>query len=236
MSLINKSINIFCIIAKVGLNRHKYLEDILSDKRFVRRSKLKRLIYTTTISQREEELMHGDKYNYITIKEFKNIDPSQLIEFRSYYTMDQGTVYYCTRTKDFEVNNNLICITSPYQYEYYKKYCDNENIKHGYDKYKLHAIIIDATLVSRLKALATRFEKLYSENYSALEELELYDLCRRIISEKGEFDDVFKRLPELQHPMLNKNICYIDANIYDDTDHYESNLNDIKMFIKNNCK
>lgn len=236
MSLLNKSINIFCIIAKVGLNRHRYIDDIMNDKRFIRKNKLKRLIYTTTISQREEELMHGDKYNYITIKDFKAIDPSELIESRSYYTIDQGTVYYCTKVEDFNVNNNLICITSPYQFEYYKKYCDNENIKLGFEKYKLYAIIIDATLVSRLKSLATRFEKLYYENDSALEELALYDLCRRIISEKGEFDDVFKRHEELQHPMLNKNVCFIDGNIYNDIDYYDSNLNDIKMFIKNNCK
>lgn len=229
----NKSINIFCILAKTGANKHKFIDDILGDKKLVKKTKLKRLIYTTTKVQKEDELTFDDKYEYITIKEFKAIDPKDLIEYRSYYTIDQGEVYYCTKVEDFEVNNNLICISSPYQFEYYKKYCDNQNIIHKFEKYKLYAIIIDCNLHSRLKNIVSRDVEIQDRS---IEEIQLYDLCRRIISEKNEFDDVFKRIPDLHHPMISKNVCYIDNNIYSDNNYYQSNLNDIKKFIQYHCK
>lgn len=230
-----KSINIFCILSRTGGNRHRYLNDILSDKRFIRKNHLKRLIYTTTRVQKENEyLNNNDEYNHITIKEFKSIDQQELIEYRSYYTLDQGTVYYCTKQSDFDVNNNLICIASPYQFEYYKQYCDNQNIIAQYKKYNLYAILIDCRLICRLKNIISRVpERNVDIN---MEEIQLYDICRRIISEKNEFDDVFKRVPELNHPMISKNICYIDANDYDDNDFYQSNLEDIKKFIQFHCR
>lgn len=233
MSLLNKSINIFCILSKTGADRHRFLDDIIKDKKFTKRCHLKKLIYTTTRAQKEDKLIYDDELNYITIKDFKALDSSQLIEYRSYYTIDQGTVYYCTKKEDFEVDNNLICIASPYQFEYYRNYCNNQNIIEKYEKYRLYAIIIDATLHSRLKNITNRDSY---NNEDAIGELALYDLCRRIISEKQEFDDVFKRIPELNHPMISKNVCYIDNNIYNDNDYYKSNLDDMKKFIKYHCK
>lgn len=216
-------INIFCIIAKTGARRKRFLKDILSDKKFTEKANLKRLIYGSTKLMREDQIEDKD-YHYVTLSEYNQIDNNDMIEFRSYYTIDQGVIYYYTLKKDFDVDNNLICVASPYQYEQYRSYCARENIKVDYEKYKVYAIIIDCKLSFRLRNIV-------KDNLNINDENTLYDICRKIISEKNEFEDVFARIPELHHPYVSDNACFVDNNDYVDRDYYLKNVDDIKHFI-----
>ena len=229
MSEEKKVINLFCILAKYGSRKTLYLSQLLSDKKFMTEANLEVLIYGTTRTKRKYAL-DGDMYEYYSESDFKAIDDSDLIEFRSYYTLDQGTVYYFTKTETLlQADKNYICITSPYQYEQYRQWIIKQNIKSQYEKYKLYAILIEDKLRSRLY-------QILEENKDEDDEIKLYDICRQIIQEKNEFGDVFNRIPELKHPMVSKNVCYIDGNEVYDRDCFEDNLQDIKSFIRKNTK
>ena len=186
------------------------------------------LIYGTTRRKRDDAI-DGDMYEYYTNEEFKKIDDSDLVEFRSYYTVDQETVYYFTKAEVLQnANNNFICIASPYQYEQYRQWIIKQNIKEQYEKYRLFAILIEDNLRSRLYQILDENKK--------EDELKLYDICRQVLQEKGEFADVLGRIPELKHPNVSKSVCYIDGNEYYERDYFEDNLNDIKAFIRKNTK
>jgi guanylate kinase len=224
-----KVVNLFCILAKYGSRKTVYLSHLLSNKKFTEETNLKPLIYGTT-RKKKKYALDGDMYEYYSENEFKAIDDSDLIEFRSYYTLDQGTVYYFTKTESLlNADNNFICITSPYQYEQYRQWFIKQNIKCQYEKYKLFAILIEDKLRSRLY-------QILEETKEEDDEIKLYDICRQIIQEKNEFGDVFNRIPELKHPMVSKNVCYIDGNEFYEHDYFDDNLQDIKSFIRKNTK
>jgi len=221
-----KVINLFCILAKYGSRKTTYLSRILLDKELIEKCNLELLIYGTTRRKRDDAI-DGDMFEYYSEEEFKKIDDSELVEFRSYYTVDQQTVYYFTKSESIKnADKNFICIASPYQYEQYRQWIAKENIKEQYEKYRLFAILIQDNLRSRMYQIL--------EETKDEDELKLYDICRQILQEKGEFADVLGRIPELKHPMTSKTVCFIDGNEYYERDYFEDNLKDIKAFIKKN--
>lgn len=213
-----KSINIFCIVAKTGAGKTEYLNRIFADRKFIEKYDLSMLVYGTTRNKRpgEEE---GKDYFYVSQEEYEKIPSEDLVEFRSYYTLNDGTVYYFTKKEHFDNGGNIICITSPFQYESYRNWCAKENIKGN--KYNLFMIIIDAEVKCRIERLMKRANK----------DSDIYEMCRRVIQEKSEFEDVSKRVPELIDPMMATNVCYIDNNSSEEKD-IEANLNRFKDFIR----
>jgi guanylate kinase len=210
--------NVFCVIAKSGAGKTEYLNRLLSDKKFLKNTKLSLLIYGTTRKKRKGE-KEGVDYYYHTQEEYDNINYDDLIESRSYYTLNDGEVYYFTKKEYFDISGNIICITSPYQFENYRNWINRENIRTP-NRYKLYAIIIDANIKIRLTRLMERSES----------EDDIYENCRRVIQEKNEFEDVFTRIPELIDPMIHNNICYIDNN--GNREEIDKNIDKIKFFIK----
>lgn len=216
-----KNINIFCFVSKSGSGKTEYLSRLFFDKRFIDKSKLKPLVYCTTRKKKIDET-DGLDYHFYSDKELKEIPDEKIIECRSYYTLNDGTVYYFTKTEQMENIHNVICIASPYQYENYRNWCAKENIK-GINKYNLYMIIVDTKLDIRINRIMKRAEC----------ESDIYEMCRRIIQEKSEFEDVSQRLPELIDPMMAMNVCYINNNSSAET-FILKNLEKIKNFVLRN--
>jgi guanylate kinase len=215
--VIMSTINIFCLVAKTKCGKNMYLERILSDKKFISKNNLVKLRYGTTKKVTKED---KDNYYYFSKEEFKDISNNEdLIECRSYYTITEGIVYYFTKSEYFGGTRNIICITTPYQYENYKIWCAKENIKHP-GKYNLNMIYIESSINNRVKRIAD----------STSDEIEMCEVFRRFIEDKHEFDNAFERLPELIDPMLSSNVCCIRNDSKDDIDR---NISSIKNFITN---
>ena len=217
-----KTINIFCIMGKIKSGKEFYLSKILSDKKFVEKSNLKLLIYGTT----RKNGTNKNRYTYISEKEFNKINPTDIIESRSYFTIPEGNVYYFTSINHINIDKNNICIVSPYQYENYKKWTTIENLKCP-GKYSLHLILIDADINIRMSRAIKNIQ----------DEEEMCELARRIIQDKNEFDDVKIRIPQLLHPTFFKDLCYINnnENYYTNLD-IINNITKIKNYILDNSK
>jgi len=218
--------NIFCITGESGSGKSYYANSIILDKKFMRKAKLEPLIYGTTRAARSTE-KDGIDYNFISIEEYNNIDQNDLIESRTYNTIN-GKKYYFTKREYIENSKtNLICTSSLYQYESYRDWVNRENIKkHG--SYNLYLIILNAKVRNRL----TRIIERRCENDN-----DIYEACRRIVEEKAEFDQVKSRVPELMDPLTYNTVLYVNT---DNISHEfnEANLNKIKQFImsKNTSK
>lgn len=215
-----KVVNIFCILAKTGAGKTEYVNRILNDQQFMKENNLSLLVYGTTRSMRENE-KEGIDYYYHSMEDYNKITNEELIESRSYYTLNDGEVYYFTKTEYFQKETNIICIASPYQYESYKSWCTRENIKGA--KYNLNAIIINTDLKVRIDRLIKRASK----------DEDIYEMCRRIIQERNEFDDVGKRILEISNPDQSKNGCYVDNTLHDELN---KNIKKIKGFIRQSIK
>lgn len=222
----NSTINIFCIMGRTGAGKSSYFNKIVSNKLFMKVSNLSLLVFGTTKKKKPEDKEGIDYYFYSNEEYEKLIKDDDLIECRSYYTLNHGVVKYFTKASYIESKNtNIICTVSPYQFESYKNWCNKQNIKTP-GRYKLFLIIIDTSLRYRLNRIITE-----SDN----SESELYELCRRILEEKSEFESVTNRLPELIDPMGSSNVCYVN-NDSSSIEVFKQNLEIIKRFIVNNIK
>lgn len=217
-----EQVNLFCIIAKTGAGKSVYINSIFDDKNFCKKHNLSMLVYGTTRNKRVGE-KEGTDYHYYTLEEYNEIAPSDLVEFRSYYTLDDGTVYYFTKREHLETGKNMICITSPYQYESFRNWCANQNLL-GHKKYNLYLIYIDTDIKIRIRRLLDRAEQNHDDN-------KVLEMCRRVLQESNEFEDVSKNIPELIDPMLSTNVCYINNNSNETID-IGANINKVKMFIR----
>lgn len=211
--------NIFCIIGRSGAGKSFYTNEIINDKKFLKKAKLEPLVYGTTRAKRSNE-KDGVDYNFITEEAFEKIPKDKLIEFRTYSTIN-GKNHYFTKTDYIEnKHNNLICTSSLYQYESYRNWVNLQNIKKP-NSYKLYLIILDASVKNRLLRIIDRRCK--TDN-------DIYEACRRIVEERAEFDQVSHRVPELMEPMGYNTVLYINTdNISDESN--KANLNKIKEFI-----
>ena len=214
-----ETINIFCFMGKTKSGKATYVNKVMSDRHFTRKYNLTRLVCGTTRRTKAKKI-DNTEYEFVTNEEFETYHPSTLIESRSYYTMSDGVVYYFTKLDAFtKATKNIICTVTPYQYENYKFFCDQENIKCP-GRYKLHLIYID-TLPE------TRMERMMKSTTS---EQTLCEFAGRFIQDFNEFNDVSKRLPELVDPMMSNNVCFISNDVADwrETKH---NLEKIKLYI-----
>ena len=214
-----KTINIFCILAKTGGGKSEYINRIIKDKRFMNSNNISLLVYGTTRNARNGE-KEGIDYYFHTPEEYDKITDDELVESRSYYTLNDGVVYYFTKTDYLNKNGNIICIASPYQYENYRNWCSKQNIR-GQIKYNLNMIIIDTSLKVRMERILKRAQK----------EEDVYEMCRRVIQERDEFNNVSERVPELLDPMLSNNVCFINNDL-DGESNILQNINTIKRFIR----
>ena len=210
-------IHIFCLMGKIKSGKELYLNMILNDLKFVKKMNLKRLITSTTRNIRigEEE---DKEFHFISEDEFNMMDKNYLIESRTYYTPLNSEVHYFTSPQDIYGNNNLIGITTPYQYQSYKNWIKVQNILQEKELYKLHLIYINATIKERLARMQ---QEIYTE-------LDLLEISTRILQEKHEFDAASSTIPELVDPLL-QNVCYISGSAY-----YNRNLVKIKKYIQDN--
>lgn len=219
-----KSTNLFCIVGKTGSGKSLYMTKLLEDKRFISKYNISNLVYGTTRSKRKDEV-EGKDYYFISKEEYAKINYDDLIESRSYYTLNDGEVYYFTKKEYLEDSNNIICTASPYQYEKYKSWFYYKSLESNHIDYNIYAIIIDTDLKTRLNRVI---------NSRTSKDDDIYELCRRVIQEKMEFDDVCKRLPELSTEQSTEysNTCYID-NSSNTREDIVNNLIRIKKFISN---
>ena len=213
------TVNIFCIVANYSENNKLYLDELLSDKKFLSKTKLEKLIYSTTRPKMKNE--DDNDFHFKTYEEYSSIPETDIVEFRSYYTLDNGTVYYFTKVEDIAgKNRNLICHASPFQYESIRRWIATQNILNP-NSYALNLIYLNTNLH---KILQSKSEE---ENVSNTEILEF---CRMVIEENAEFGQASKRIPELMQPTLCSNVCYIDSlNLSEDV--FNANLEKIKAFI-----
>lgn len=217
------TIHIFCFMGKVNAGKSMYVKRILSDSKFANRFNLSSLVTGTTRKQRESE-KDGDEYYFFTEEKYKTILDEELVESRSYYTLTDGVVYYFTKIEYLKTEKNILCITTPYQYETYKHWCEKENIKTP-GKYKLHLIYIDTDIKIRIDRALSEIQT----------EEEICEFARKILRDKNEFDDVSKRIPELIDPMLSNNVCFIFNNS-EEYNNIKDNLHKIKSFIERSLK
>lgn len=220
-----KKTNIFCIIANIGSDQEQYIRNILSDILFIKATNLSRLIYNTTkpadLSEKKNK-----KYNHYSVSEYDKIPKEEIIEERSYYNVIYKDVFYFTKVSDIENKGNIIAIVSPFQYENYKRWVSNENIRTP-DKYGLYAIIINRNhKVSIIHAL---------DEIDGNDEVQILELCRRVMGESFEFNNVSERLPEFKDPLNCSNVCYINYNKNTD-EVFKSNLSSMKKFIQQKIK
>lgn len=215
-------IKLFCIVGKTGTGKSTYLNKILEDKEFLESHNLSNLVYGTTRKKRDGEI-DGVDYHFLSKYDYKQIPINSLIEFRSYYTLNDGTIYYFTK-EDYLSNGNIICITSPYQYESYKNWIVKENLKSDMTNkiYRLYLIDLNMDLKKRINRLVSR----------ANSDDDVYEMCRRIIQERQEDEDVKKRVYELNNPELVGNVLCIN-NTEDDC--LDENVSKIKEYIHNIC-
>lgn len=220
--------NIFCIIANTGSDQELYLNHILNDKSFIRHTSLTRLVYNTTKPKNnKEDGLNKSKYHYYSIDEYDKMSRDNIIEFRSYYTIPYDTIYYFTLRNDIEDKENLLCITSPYQYESYKRWIAMENIRTP-GRYNLYAILVHCTLKDRFK------NKIESMTDSE-DDISILEFCRRVLEDNAEFNDAKSRIPELNDPMNCNNVCYITNDKSKEND-FKNNISIIKGFILDKVK
>ena len=211
--------NIFCIVGESGSGKSYYSNSIILDKKFMKQANLEQLIYGTTRAPRSGE-KNGIDYNFISIEEYKKIPDDKLVEFRTYNTIN-GKVYYFTKSDYIEdKKHNLICTASLYQYESYRNWIANENIKNP-GSYNLYLIILNANVKERLLRIINR----RCENDD-----DIYEACRIIVEERAEFNIVKSRIPELMEPLSYNTVLYMNTNDISNESNI-ANLNKIRLFI-----
>ncbi len=219
-----KRINIFCIIANVGSEQEQYLKYILTDSKFVKEANLKRLIYNTT---KPVDINYPDEYRFYSVDNYNKIPKENIIDDRSYYTIIHGEVYYFTLRSDIENSDaNLICIASPYQYENYKRFVSISNIKSP-GLYTISAILIYCSTKNRIS------NKIFYDTIDG--DKEILEICRRVLQDNAEFEDVKQRIPEFKDSLSCNNTCCINSDNCTDII-FDANILKIKEFILQTIK
>lgn len=212
------NINIFCFTGQDGCGKTDFINDIMKDKKFIAKGNIERLIYHTTRAKKENEV-DGVDYYFSSKNDYNLVPKEKMMEFRSYYTIPEGTIYYYTILDDIKDKHNLLCVCSPYQYESYRNWASINNIKNNDCKVNLFNIYIDTSMKLRVER---RLEKVDKDE-------QILEICRRTIQDNTEYKDVSKRLAEMCNPELCNNTCIVNNDNLDD---YEKNLNKIKDFIR----
>ena len=219
-----KTKNIFCIVGRVGSGKSYFFNSIIKDQKFMKKTNLSILTYGTTRDKKEYE-EDGEEYIFISEEDFEKIPKEDLVESRTYGTLTNEINKYFTKKEYIQLpDTNLICISSLYQYESYRNWINIQNLSSNQKyHYKLFLIIIEASAKDRInRALKNKCK---GTN-------DIYEICRRFVEEKAEYEIVSKRVPELYDPMAYPEVLYInnDDSMIENTNF---NLERIKTFILN---
>lgn len=195
--------NIFCLLGNPGSGRSSVLKTVLDDKEFTKKYNIVRFTYGTTRPITPDDII-GETYFFFNEKEFKGLDPNSIIESRSYDLMtNMRPVYYFTLKDHIKFNTNYIGRVSLLQYEELRKWAELTQLKHPTVQISLYPITIKCNLFERFDRLENK----------ASTEMELYNICARMVSEKFEYDRVIHTSPEVL------DATNIDTLILDNTRH-----------------
>lgn len=214
--------HIFCMVGKVKSGKTVYYRGIMNDTNFITKFNISPISCKTTQTSTKglSDILTVELY---TEEEFSMMKSENLIESRTYYVIPDGFVHFFTETSQLQTKNNILCIASPYQYESYKIWCAQENIKHP-NRYKIHLIFIEADAYTRAKRAASF---IHSDD-------DLAEFGRRILQDRNEFNVATKTIPELIDPLLS-NVCIVQHKS-DAKDYISKNLTKIKRYIRDNLK
>ena len=191
--------NIFCLIGKPGSGRETILKSVMNDTEFVEKNKLNKFIYGTTRPMNSYDI-DGESYHFMTNEEFESLDPTEIIESRSYdniYTNE--TYYYFTLKEYIKFGFNYIGKISTFQYSELKKWSLISQLKNTMVRVNIFPIIINASIFEREKRMM---------NKASIDE-DVYNMCSKLLTEKYEFKLVVEQNPEIIDYM-NPNTCILD--------------------------
>lgn len=191
--------NIFCLIGKPGSGRETILKSVMNDTEFVEKNKLNKFIYGTTRPMNSYDI-DGESYHFMTNEEFESLDPTEIIESRSYdniYTNE--TYYYFTLKEYIKFGFNYIGKISSFQYSELKKWTLISQLKNTMARINIFPIIINASIFEREKRMVNR---------ASMDE-DVYNMCSKLLTEKYEFKLVVEQNPEIID-YLNPNTCILD--------------------------
>lgn len=171
--------NLFCLIGKPGTGKSAVLETLLSNVPLVNDYGLRRFVHGTT-KQLGPDDINDTTYQFYTVNEYRNINPNQIIESRSYDDIYTGEIdYYFTLVEQIELGKNLIGVTTLFQYEEIKKWMTIQQMTYPASKICIYPIYIQSPLHSRISRLL--------RESGSTEDIKIYNLCANIISERYEY-------------------------------------------------
>jgi guanylate kinase len=207
----------FCIIGLTGAGKSTYLDKLMDD--VFKDKDIHRLVYYTTRKPRPNEVdgvdyhfvKRSDVPPYMVMAEFGSslIKNPILIEHRLYKTMNNGYVDYFT-TVDCVKEDLYLCAPSIEQLNSYIDFFGDKRI---------NIIEIYTDIKTRINRIINK--RSYSDD-------DVYELCRRIVQEREDWDKAGYSTLISRHP----DIGYIKIN-KSDPDMFSYNSNTIKDYITN---
>ena len=210
----------FCLIGLTGAGKSTYLNYILKYKKDYNLDNLNRLVYHTTRKPRPGE-KEGVDYYFAKMKDkpvslvgytsenggYLLRSNPDLIEERTYTTMNNGVVYYYTTT-DCVTEDYYICAPSIEQLSSYLDYFGPD---------KIVVIEIDTEIKTRIRRVM--------EKRTTCDK-DVYELCRRILQEVDDWEKADK--DGMVAKRIN-NYLLIDNTI---ESKFQENANEILEYIK----
>ena len=203
-----KVTNIFAVLGKPGAGKTIVVNKILDDEDFIKKCKLKRLVYGTTRPPNDTEI-DGVDYNFKTLDEYNKLDQKTIIESRSYenYMNANDIYYYYTTTSDIELGNNYICKMDFMQYYDITKWTTIKQLE-TVSKIYTSPVVLQSHLNVRLKRLTEKYDN-----------DKLYFVCQQILSENCDLNEIKKSSPLLLDRMspsclfINNSNCTVDEEV-----------------------
>lgn len=212
--------NIFCFIGKPGSGRETLLSGVLTDNSFLEAFNIRKLVCGTTRPIKPGE-KHGFTYHFFTKEEFYEIDPSEIIESRSYDNIYTNDIYWYFTLKSYiQFGNNYVAKVSTFQYSEFKKWALLAQLGNSMNRIQIFPILITAPIFER--------EKRIMQN--AAVEHDVYNMCAKFITEQFELKSIIQNNPELIDAM-NKDTCIVDNGKHGEKYVIES-IKCIESFIK----
>lgn len=166
---------IFVIIGKSASGKDTILNKLIEKYNY------KKIVPYTTRAPRKYEV-NGDDYNFVSEEEFlKMVSNGDLIEFRSFNTVN-GKVLYGTHKDIYKMlkDDNVFCILSPERLNEFIKIFGNETIVPIYIKQRAFNRIYNS------------FKRVVRDSFtlSLATEEQAYEICRRFIQDKHDFENI----------------------------------------------
>ena len=191
--------NIFCLIGKPGSGRDTILKSVLNQSEFIEKNNINKFIYGTTRPMNSYDI-DGESYHFMSNDEFENLDPTEIIESRSYDNIYTNQIYYYFTLNGYiKFGLNYIGKVSTFQYSELKKWAFLSQLKNTMVRINIYPIVINAPIFEREKRLMNK----------ASTDEDVYNMCNKLITEKYEFKLVIEKNPEIIDYM-NPNTCILD--------------------------